>query len=238
MRYGHESRKFDFEVGADYLHDRIAGTEHENYFLPFVQLHYHLGMRAVRPFFEVDGSVRDNSYRSLTRICPYVAPATVLDKSSVDYNGRLGISGDVWRERFAYRIYAALSIRDRHDYWYASELYDPTLGKPLVAAVALQPVLGRQTVTSFHGEAEFQPVSTLRMELGVHGYLYHDDLDYGNGAPSFEGNFGIRYSGKRVSFGVSASVQSARQWTVFRVDAGTPADDDIHAGERSVSRFP
>lgn len=239
VRYGHESRKLDFEVGADYVLDRISGTENENYILPFVRLQYHLGTRKMRPFFEVDGSVRDNSYRSLARLCPYVAPATVLNKSSVDYNGRLGICGDVWRERFAYRLYAAFSIRDRHDYWYASELYDSAHDETLAAAVALRPALGRQTVASLHGEAEFRPVSTLHMELGVHGYLYHDERDYDNGAPSFEGNFGIRYAAKRVSFGVSASMQTARQWTVFRADAGTAAGDDVSAaGERSRFEVP
>lgn len=221
VRYGHEGATFDFEVGADYVRDRIAGTDDGNYILPFVRLQYHLGTNKVRPFFEVDGSVRDNSYRSLTRLCPYVAPATVMNRSSVDYNGRLGICGDVWRERFAYRLYAACSIRDRHDYWIASERYDSASDELLVAAVALQPVLGRQTVVSFHGEAEFRPVSALHMELGVHGYLYRDKLDYDNGAPSFEGNFGIRYAAKRVSFGVSASMQTARRWTV-RTDAAMP----------------
>lgn len=237
VRYGHESATFDFEVGADYAHDRIAGTEHGNYVLPFVRLQYHLGTHKVRPFFEVDGSVRDNSYRSLTRLCPYVAPATVLDESSVDYNGRLGICGDVWHERFAYRVYAACSIRDRHDYWYASELYDSASGEPLVAAVALRPALGKQIVASFHGEAEFRPVSALHMELGVHGYLYHDKLDYGNGAPSFEGNFGIRYAAKRISFGVSASMQTSRRWTVFRVDV-LSADQSVSAGEKRRFEAP
>ncbi len=239
VRYGHESRTLDFEVGADFVHDRISGTENENYFLPFVRLQYHLGTHKLRPFFEVDGIVHDNSYRSLTRLCPYVAPATVLNRSSVDYNGRLGICGDVWRERFAYRVYVACSIRDRHAYWYASELYDPASDEPLVAAVALQPALGQQTATSFHGEAEFRPVSALRMELGVHGYLYHDDLDYGNGAPSFEGSFGIRYAGKRISFGVTASMQTVRQWTLFRVDApGVPTDEGVYAGEKTHFEAP
>ncbi len=237
VRYGHEGATFDFEVGADYVHDRIAGTDDGNYILPFVRLQYHLGTNKVRPFFEVDGSVRDNSYRSLTRLCPYVAPATVLDETSVDYNGRLGICGDVWHERFAYRFYAACSIRDRHDYWVASELYDSANDEPLVAAVALRPVLGRQVVASLHGEAEFRPVSALHMELGVHGYLYRDKLDYGNGAPSFEGNFGIRYAAKRISFGVSASMQTARRWTVFRVDA-LSADEDIFAGEKRRFKVP
>ena len=237
VRYGRESATLDFEVGADYVHDRISGTDHENYILPFVRLQYHLGTQTMRPFFEVDGSVRDNSYRSLTRLCPYVAPATELDETSVDYNGRLGIRGDLWHERFAYRVYAACSIRDRHDYWVASELYDSANDEPLAAAIALRPALGRQTVVSLHGEAEFRPVSTLHMELGVHGYLYHDDLDYGNGAPSFEGNFGIRYAAKRVSFGVSASMQTARRWTVFCVDTMSE-DKNVFAGEKRRFKVP
>lgn len=148
----------------------------------------------------------------------------------MDYNGRLGIAGDLWRERFAYRVYAAFSVRTHHNYWYATGLYDAAEQTLLAAAYTLHPEQRRQTVTSFHGEAEFHPVSSLRMELGIHSYLYDDDPDFSNGAPSFEGNFGIRYAVKRVSFGVSVSGQTARKWTLLYTDTlGAEGKDTFKA---------
>ncbi len=217
-RYGTERGSMNLETGIDYYHDRISGTKNQNYLLPFVRLDFNLGTQKLRPFFEVDGSVRDNSYRSLTLQCPYVTPATLLEKSSVDYNSRLGIRGDLWRNRFSYRLYAAFSVRDHHNYWYATGLYDAAEQTVLAATYTLNPRQARQTVTSFHGEAEFHPVSSLRMKLGVHGYLYNDELDFGNGAPSFEADFSIRYAVKRVSFEASLSGQTAREWTLLYTD--------------------
>ena len=217
-RYGAESRTLHFEVGADYYHDRIDGQKHRNYILPFARLHFDLGTQKLRPFLEVDGSLHDNSYRSLTRACPYVEPATLQYKSSVDYDSRLGISGDLWRERFVYRLYAAFSVHRNHNYWYATGLYDAEQQQLVAAACSLHPAQLRQTVTSFHGEIDFHPVSSLRMELGLHACLYNDDPDFDNGEPALKGNFGIRYAMKQVSFGISLSGQTARKWTLRYTD--------------------
>lgn len=237
IRYGAETRTTNFEVGLDYYRDRISGTEDENYFLPFVRVNLDFGTKKIRPFLEVDGSFQDNSYRSLTRQCPYVTPGTLQYKSSVDYRGRLGIRGDLWRERFSYRLYAAFSINNDHNYWYATGLYDASAQQVLAAALTLQPEQGRQTVTSFHGEAEFHPVNALRIELGIHSYLYNDDLDWDNGEPKFEGNLGIRYSFRRVSFGVALSGQTARNWTLRYTEilnAPEARDSDTNAPETAT----
>lgn len=229
-RYGSEGGLLHFVVGADYYHDRISGTKDRNYILPFIHLKFDLGTRRIRPFLDIDGTVQDNSYRSLTRACPYIEPATLQNKSSVDYDGRLGIRGDLWRERFAYRVYAAFSVRRNHNYWYATGLYDAAEQKLVAAACTLHPEQLRQTVTSFHGEAEFHPVSSLRMELGIHGYLYNDGSDFQNGAPAFEGNFSIRYAVKQVSFGVSVAGQTARKWTLLYTDTlGAEGKDTFKA---------
>lgn len=71
----------------------------------------------------MDGSVDDNGFRSLTRQNPYVAAAFWQTKSSVDYNGRFGIGGSIWRGKFDYRVYAGFSVRDNHPYWYVSDNY-------------------------------------------------------------------------------------------------------------------
>lgn len=217
-RYGIEGGVVDFEVGADFWHDRIAGSDNGNYLLPFAHLGLNLGTKAIRPFLEIDGQLHDNSYRSLTRECPYLATGQLADRSSVDYNGRLGITGDLWRERFTYRLYAACSIRDHHNYWYVSGYATPDGDALLAAMGAMQLTQGRQTVTSIHGEAEFRPLSELLFELGLHGYLYNDDRDLAHGEPGFRAHLGARYTIKRITLGLSFTGESKRSWTLFYTD--------------------
>ena len=103
----------------------------------------------------------------------------------------------------------------------------------MAAALTLQPAQARQTVTSFHGEAEFHPVNALRIELGLHANLYNDNLDFGNGVPKFEGNFGIRYSVKQISFGVSLAGQTAQKWTLLYTDIVNAPETDETGTESS-----
>ena len=49
---------------------------------------------------------------------------------------------------------------------------------------------------------------------GEAGFIYNNDSWLGDGAPSFEGDLGIRYSGRKIAFGVSAAVQSERTWSL------------------------
>ena len=149
-------------------------SDAENYIIPFVRLNLNLGTDGLCPFFEMDGSVDDNGFRSLTRQNPYVAAAFWQTKSSVDYNGRFGIGGSIWRGKFDYRVYAGFSVRDNHPYWYVSDNYAID-GEKTAVAGAMRPALARQTVLSFNGEVTWRPVSSFRTELGVHGYIYNDD---------------------------------------------------------------
>lgn len=223
LRYGLTGGFLSFEVGADFCHDRIAGArENGNYLLPYAHFDFNLGTPGLRPFLEIDGEVHENSYRALTRSNPYLLPATTLDKSSVDYNGRFGIGGTCWHERFDYRLYAAFSVHDNHIYWYGTGVYDPAAERFVAAALDMRPVQARQTVTSFHGEMDLRPVSRLVISAGMHGYLYNNDSWLGDGSPAFEANLGLRYSGRKIAFGVSAAVQSERTWSLC--DFGTEGE--------------
>lgn len=220
LRYGVSGGVVRMEAGADYYHDKTKGAESGNYVIPFARLDFNLGTQGLRPFVELDGGVRDNGFRSLTRQNPYVVNAAWLDRSSVDYNGRFGVGGNLWRDRFRYRLYAAFSIRDNHLYWVGSDVgwsatADP---EPVYWSGAFRPVMARQTATSFNGEIEYRPVSQLRFELGVHGTVYNDDTPLENGSPKFEGNLGIRYEGRKIAFGISARLQSERTWSLFEAD--------------------
>lgn len=215
LRYGTEGRTIRFEAGIDYYYDRPKTDDNQHYIAPFLRFDLNLGTRAIRPFLEIDGALQENSYRALTRECPYVVPETWAPQSSMNYNARLGLRGDLWRDRFAYRLYAALSVRDNHNYWYAIGQCNSAEQEITAIYGVLGFLQARQTVTSFHGEAEFRPASALVFDLGLHGYLYHDDPDLCNGSPAFEGRFGARYTVKQVTFGLALRGRTARKWTTF-----------------------
>lgn len=246
-RYGIGGGVARLEAGADYFHDKIAGAESENYIIPFLRLDINLGTVGLKPFAELDGGVADNSFRSLTRRNPYLMtpqPAGEsegggrgwLDRSSVDYNGRFGIGGSLWRDRFTYRVYAGFSIRDNHLYWRGADAEWTTVSAEAIRPVywpgIFVPEMARQTVTSFNAEVVYRPLTTLRLDLGVHGYLYNDDSPLYNGSPSFEGNAGIRYEGRKISFGVSALLQSERKWSLFVSD--TQAENRVFTAPFAV----
>ncbi len=244
VRYGHDGEAVRLEVGAEYYRDEIKGQTSGDYILPFARVHFTLGAREFRPFVEADGKVQDNSFRSLARQNPYVAGGVQteegtglwLDKSSVDYNVRLGLGGTLWRNRFDYRVYVGFSIRDHHVYWYGNLAADR---QQEGFSGALMPVLSRQTVSSLHGEIIYRPVSQLRIDLGVHGFIYNDDrlrmygrrIGLGNGEPQFRANAAIRYQGRKIAFGVNALAESKRLWSVF-VSRG-----DAHSAERYTVPF-
>lgn len=239
LRYGIDGRAVRFEVGADYFHDSyeaggFAGTEtagsggqseKHDYVIPFLRFDFNLGTEALRPFVEADGSVRDNSLRTLTRLNPYLPFDAWGGKSSVDYNGRLGIGGSLWKGRFAYRLFAAFSVRDNHAYVYGLTPGYAGEGEGVVAGPAVGPELrfafGRQTVTSFHGELTWRPVSSLRFDLGAHAFIYNDEgvrlaggaFDLDRGEPAFRGEFSVRYDGKKISAGAGVDLQSVRRWS-------------------------
>ncbi len=242
LRYGFRGGVVGLDVGADYYHDRVELgdwvpdplVKSENYVIPFARLDFNLGTPGLRPFFEADGAVKPNDFRSLTLRNPYVTASKWLDKSSVDYDFRLGVGessvdydfrlgvgGSLWRGRFNYRLYAGVSIQDNHLFWTArrgssvSDLFNEGFYGVFV------PETARQTVTSFNGEIEFRPVSVLKFDLGVHGYLYNDETELDNGAPSFAGNVGVAYDGRKVCFGVKALMQSVRRWSTVDLSAVT-----------------
>lgn len=224
VRYGVDGGVVRFEAGADFYRDKVKDADAGNYLIPFLRMDFNLGTAGLKPFLEIDGGVWENSFRTLVRMNPYVANGRWEAKSSVNYDGRFGIGGSLWRNRFTYRAYAGFSIRDNRLYWYAADEYGAD-GIPLIGAGAFLTEPGRQTVTSINGEAEFRPVQQLLLSLGMHGYLYNDEAEIGfagrtderfalkNGAPSFEGDAGIRYEGRKIAFGVRVLLTSERSWT-------------------------
>ena len=244
LRYGFMGGVVRLEVGADYYRDRVESAadpdpivETGNYIIPFAHLDFNLGTPGLKPFLEVDGSVDENSLRSLMYQNPYVA-SEWLDRSSVNYNGRFGLNGTLWSNRFSYRAYAGFTIHDNHIYWMAfREVEDDGAGtrSELFPGVFL-PVMGRQTVTSFNGEIEYRPLSVLKFDLGVHGYVYNDEKKWCNGAPSFRGNLDIRYEGRKIAFGIGADLQSRRTWNLYNTEILSNGDNAANVNSY-LSRF-
>ena len=230
LRYGAAGRVIDFEAGVDYYYDQLAGSRGRHYVLPFLRLDFNFGTSAMHPFFELDGALQENSYRTLTRECPYVVPGSWGPRNTRINNGRLGIRGDLWRDRFTYRLYAALSIRDYRNYWYAVGFYDPATEAAAALTGAFAFEQGRQTLMSLHGEVEFRPASALVLDLGFRGYIFHDDPDLRNGMPAFEARFGARYTVKRLTLGLSLTARSARDWSTIYYD--------LHSGATAVPEEP
>lgn len=233
-RYGFDGDLLRLAVGADYYRDKILGQDPRNYVVPFARLDFELGTRRFKPFFEADGGVRDNSFQSLARQNPYVGGDAMLAASSVDYNLRLGLSGVLWNDRFDYRVYIAFAIRDNHPYWYGVSYAGPQAG---YFSGVMMPALARQTVTSFHGEIVYRPFSVLRVDLGVHGYLYNDEaltlcdarVKLANGEPQFRAHAGIRYEGHKIACGAGVRAESRRWWSLLLPQEGMPVQGSFGA---------
>lgn len=234
VRYGFDGDLLRFVVGADYYRDKILGREARNYVVPFARLDFELGTRRFKPFVELDGALHDNSFQSLSRQNPYVGGDAVLAASSVDYNIRLGLSGKLWNDRFDYRAYIAFSIHDNHPYWYGVSYGEPRIGS---FSGVMMPALARQTVTSFHGEVVYRPWNFLRVDLGVHGYLYNDEglylygsrVELAHGEPQFRTHASIRYEGRKIACGVGVRARSKRWWSLLVPQEGMPMQEGFGA---------
>ena len=242
----------------------MSDFERGNYLIPHLRLDFDLGTPGLKPFVEADGGVRPNDLRSLTEQNPFVGSAAWLyglpglgrtevtgtarlegvpaggesspwlEKSSVDYNFRLGLGGGLWHSIFTYRVYAGFSIHDNHLFWTGWQVATPETG----CDVLFVPVQARQTVTSLNGEIEIRPLSSLKFNLGGHGYLYNDESSLKNGAPAFAGNVGVTYEGRKIAFGVEALLESARSWTVYRYALLQTAEGETSAASPEFETLP
>lgn len=223
VRYGVTGGVVKMDLGADLLCDWVKGVETQIYILPHLHLDFHLGTQGLRPFVEIDGTARDNSFRSLSRLNPYVANAYWSERSTVDYSGRLGIGGSLWKSIFTYRLYAQISVCDNNPYWYMD----------LAERGTLMPYLARQTVTSLHGSIELRPVSQLLVRLGVQGQFFGKSpkmpfkdktFKLADGLSALLADASVRYEGRKISFGVGVDMATSREYTLLDLQReGVPA---------------
>lgn len=233
-RYGFRAQTVDLTVGLDYywLHDRwtepadhVTGQQRglkkkSLYFVPYARLRFDLGSGKFVPFAEADGRVSDNSFAALSRLNPYLTDNAWTHKSTVDYNVRLGVGGSLGGGKAVYRFYVGLTFTENALCWYALR-NDP---------LAFIPATGRRNAVSFNGELLLRPVNNLTIALEAHGYDYTDRTGFGMGLPQFRGDASVRYTHRKFAFGISASIQSVRYWSVLlrRPYSGDPeyVEDD------------
>lgn len=214
LRYGSESEQYRYEVGADYYYDRFKGRHAtaENYLFPFARVEFDLIADAVKPFAEIDGSLKSNDYQSLTHRNPYLEAPLWLDRSTAEWEVRGGLTGHSKRTRFNYRAYAAVALRENQLYWLVPT-FDEHLPMQTVAGW-LTPMLGRQTVVTLGGEVNYRPINALQFDLAARFFAYNDEEEIENGLPAMEGEAAVRYEDRKVRIGLRARFEGARRWTV------------------------
>lgn len=213
FHYGYDGDLMDIELGADYYRDDVVNTKANSYFIPQAKLSFNLGDGAFIPYVSLSGELRDNSYESLIKENPYVRPPSFLLESSVDYNLRLGVEGNLSYTKFAYRLFVGWSILHNHNYWYG--LTDSN-GVGTFSG-EFMPYLSLLEVASLNGELAYRPIRNLLMTLEAHLYMYSDNnLEIKHGAPSFTTDLKFKYSTGRFSFGASAEFQSVREWSIVK----------------------
>lgn len=222
-RYGYRGGAVDFELGADYRYDKRAHAAGRHYVTPYLRMRFDTGAKGFSPLIEADGTLCDNSFRTLSRLNPYVEPGVWCDRSTVEYAFRLGADGATANDRFAYRIFVGAAVRENQLFW--------TVGTAPVGR--LLPVQARQTLFTIDGEAEYRPAERFRMTLGLRGSLYDDHSPYECGLPAFEGRFEARYAVRKVSFGASVAARSERRWSFVGESEAGP----VPSGEVFVAPF-
>lgn len=219
-RYGVDIARLSLEVGLDYYNDRVnaptiaGGVETNNYFLPFARLEYNLlGTKAFRPFVEVDGSLTTNDYRTLTHLNPFVLTGQWLPKSTIDYGHRGGIVGSFGRERFAYRAYLELAIRQNHLFQTFVALH-PSVAETTSSGWIL-PQQERLTLVGVGGQISYRPHTSLLFDAEAHLYALDEDARWLPGVAEIQGHIGARYEGNKIRAGVKIEVESERGWSIL-----------------------
>lgn len=123
LHYAYRHDKLRWSVGLDYVRDgaeqeKVVGsdlsdphavykesqTEHENRFLPAASIAYDPADGKFMLYAELTGKVRRNDMRTLSRLNPYVNPASIVPNTE-EHRVAGGIKGAAGHGRFSYNLY-------------------------------------------------------------------------------------------------------------------------------------
>ncbi len=215
-RYGLESDRFEFMVGADYYYDDVAqSTDSPHHIFPYLRMSWKNTQEGFVPFVEVDGSLKRNDYASLIFDNPYlrasddVAVMLPMQPNETSYNGRAGFGGNVGDGVLAYNVSAELNIADNHLYWYSA-------GADYGVTDAYQHTL------RLDASALLRPTGAFEAELRAGVYVWENYDNYYSNRPNFNAGVSMRYLSRKLRAGVNLNYASAIKWMTL---SDTPSDD-------------
>ena len=205
-RYGFESDRFAFLVGADYYHDKkLTSNNSPHHIFPYLRLAWNNSKQSFVPYIEVDGKLNRHDFSTLLYANPYVQTSASMVQRALSlsnetiYNGRAGIGGNLGKGIFAYNLSAQLSIANNHLYWY-------NVGADYQFITAYQHTL------IINGSATFRPSGCFEAKVDASVYAWENYEGYYCNRPNFEFNLGLRYTGQKLMIGANLGYMSGVKW--------------------------
>ena len=205
-RYGLESNRFEFLLGADYYYDNVAGSSASpHHIFPYLRMSWKDTSEGFVPFVEVDGELRRNDFASLMFVNPYlrgtsaVAEALAEQANETSYNGRIGFGGNLGGGIFAYDLSAELSLADNHLYWYST-------GADYGFTDAYQHSL------RIDASALLRPVGSFEAKVYAGVYAWEHYAGYYSNRPNFNVGTSLSYTSRKIRAGVTLDYASAIKW--------------------------
>ncbi len=246
LHYACRHEKLRWSVGLDYVRDgmerdvvvgrdlsdsgkvyRESRTKHANRFLPAASIAYDPADGRFMLYAELTGRVRRNDMRTLSRLNPYVGPASVVPNTE-EHRVAGGIKGAAGHGRFSYKLYVGYSHEKNALQWVArfmpNNLSDERSDAGYMSFYA--PYAMTLKDLSLNAEFAWRPSSRFTFDGEVHAHSFKGarDVRYKNnepytlayGRPQLTARLRGEYRARKVSLEVEAELQSVRHWTIYR----------------------
>ncbi|MBP3290067.1 MAG: hypothetical protein J6L75_03765 [Alistipes sp.] len=206
MRYGFSGRRTNFIIGADYYHDKVElSTESPHYVLPYMRLTWKRHTERFVPYIEIDSDLRRHNFAALIYENPYLITSPKLLETikslpnEVQYNGRVGIGGNLGKGVFSYNLSAALSFANDHAYWYAN-------GANYLLTTAYQHSL------RIDGGMKIRPAGWFEAELTAGVYAWENYGDYYANRPNFDAALDLRVITHELKIDINFGYAGGIKW--------------------------
>lgn len=201
-RYGRTGGVIEYLVGADYYYDKYRHNSASHYVTPFLNLRFNVSKKGhFIPYIDIDGEVLNNSYMSLSRINPFVETGFSPEKSTLKYNLRLGIAGNLAKDKIGYRVSAGLTFARNYRYWYVRDY------------MWFGVDLAKQNIFSYEAELSYRPISDLTISANVRGWAFSNNVSISDAHPKIEAGGRVEYKVRGWRFHVAADMYGESVWT-------------------------
>ena len=266
LHYAYRHGKLRWSAGLDYVCDgveqeKITGSdlsdprivykesqsEHENRFLPAASIVYDPADGKFMLYAELTGQVRRNDMRTLSRLNPYVDPASIIHNAE-EHRVTGGIKGAAGHGRFSYNLYVGYAHEKNALQWVAR--FIPNNVRDERADVGYMSFYIPYTMTlkdlSLNAEFAWRLSSRFTFDGEVHAHSFKgaEDVHYKNnkpytlayGRPQLTARLRGEYRARKVSLEVEAQLQSVRHWTAYTSVNEKPSEQDSDSGLNLVRR--